>query len=421
MNVRVAYGKKGVAVVLPDDTEVSIIEPRHVPGATDQRELVSRALETPLGVAALRQTVRATDRIAIAFSDITRPTPYDILLPPLLDQLAHVPDGNIVLFNATGTHRENTESELRTLLGDEVLSRFRVVQNRSDDDETHRLIGTTDSGNRVSVLSEFLDSDVKIATGFIEPHFFAGMSGGGKAIVPGLASLGTIQRNHSAAHMDDPMVGWGVTDGNPLWEELRDAALLADPTFILNVALNRDKEIIAVFAGEFLEAHRVGCEYVRTHAMAGVESEFDIVITSNSGYPLDLNMYQSVKGMSAASQIVRSGGHIVIAAECWDGIPEHGQYGRLLGESDSSEALLVKIRSPGFIAADMWQAQIHALICQKATVHFYSENLTDEQVRSGFMQPVRDIAESVRALIADGAGTRIAVLPEGPTTIPFLT
>ncbi|MFW6313541.1 MAG: nickel-dependent lactate racemase [Spirochaetota bacterium] len=421
MNVRVAYGKKGVDVVLPDDAEVSIIEPRHVPGATDQRELVARALEAPVGAAPLRETVRATDRIAIAFSDITRPTPYDILLPPLLDQLSHVPDRNIVLFNATGTHRENTEAELRTILGDEIFSRFRVVQNRSDDDDSHRMIGTTDSGNRVSVLGEFLDCDVKIATGFIEPHFFAGMSGGGKAIVPGLASLGTIQRNHSAAHMDDPMVGWGVTEGNPLWEELRDAALLADPSFILNVALNRDKEITAVFAGEFLEAHRVGCEYVRTHAMAGVESEFDIVITSNSGYPLDLNMYQSVKGMSAASQIVRPGGHIVIAAECWDGIPEHGQYGRLLGESESLEALLAKIRSPGFTAADMWQAQIHALICQKATVHFYSENLTDDQVRSGFMHPVSDIGDTVRALIATGSGTRIAVLPEGPTTIPFLT
>jgi nickel-dependent lactate racemase len=381
---------------------------------------VAQALGEPIGVLPLRETVRPDDRVGIVFSDITRPTPYDVILPPLLEQLSHVPDGNIVLFNATGTHRVNTEDELRTILGSEILERFRVVQNRCDESGSHRVIGTTRSGNEVAVLGEFLDCDVKIATGFIEPHFFAGMSGGGKAIVPGLAALPTIQRNHSAAHMDDPMVGWGVTEGNPLWEELRDAALFPDPDFILNVALNRSKEITAVFAGEFQEAHREGCRYVREHAMVRVASEFDIVVTSNSGYPLDLNMYQSVKGMSAASQIVRSGGHIVVVAECWDGVPEHGQYGRLLGDADSPEALLAKIRSPGFVAPDMWQAHIHALICRKATVHFYSENLSDEQIRSGFMEPVRSVAQTVRRLIDEGHGNRVAVLPEGPTTIPYL-
>ncbi|MFW5688824.1 MAG: nickel-dependent lactate racemase, partial [Spirochaetota bacterium] len=354
------------------------------------------------------------------FSDITRPTPYEVLLPPLLAELDHLPDRNIVLFCATGTHRASTREELVGILGSRVVERFRIVQNDCDDEDAHRNVGTTPSGNAVEILAEFLDCDLRIATGFIEPHFFAGMSGGGKAIVPGLASLETIKRNHSASHMDHPEVRWGVTDGNPLWEELRDAALLAGPSFILNVTLNRAKEITAVFAGDFPAAHRTGCEYVREHAMAPVNGEFDIVLTSNSGYPLDLNMYQSVKGMSAANEIVRDGGHIVVVAECWDGVPEHGGYARLLRESRSPRELLDRLRAPGFSAQDSWQAHIHASICSRATVHFYSEHLTEEQIRSGFMEPVARVEDTLRALLDAGAGSRIAVLPEGPTTIPYL-
>jgi len=414
------YGKGTLEFSLPPEADVTIVEPRYVRGLADEAAAITAALRHPIGCAPLANRVKATDTVGIVFSDITRPTPYGTMLPPLLDALAHVPDKNIVLFNATGTHRVNTSEELETILGAEIARRFRIVQNDCGDERAHRTVGMTSKGNQVDILAEFLDCDIRIPTGFIEPHFFAGMSGGGKAIMPGLAGLATVQRNHSAAHMDHPEVRWGITEGNPLWEEVREAALMTDPTAILNVALNRDKEVTAVFFGDFLAAHAEGCGYVRDHAMAPVPNEFDIVVTGNSGYPLDLNMYQAVKGMSAASQIVRRGGHIIMAADCWDGIPEHGQYGQLLSGARSPGELLGQIRAPGFAAQDMWQAQIHALVCEKATVHFHSDNLSPSQIRSAFMEPCADIAARVAELIRSGSGSRVCVLPQGPMTIPYV-
>jgi nickel-dependent lactate racemase len=423
MRIRIDYGKSGLELELPDQPAPTIISPTYTPPVEDRSQAVCEALKLPIGSTRLSERIGPADRVAIVFSDITRPTPYNVMVPPLLEEIqsAGVPDRNIIFFNATGTHRPNTHEELTTILGKDVVERFRIVQNDCTDDTSHRHIGTTTGGNEIEILSEFLDCDVRIPTGFIEPHFFAGMSGGGKAIMPGLAGLRTIQRNHSAAHMDHPKVRWGITEGNPLWEEVREAALLAEPSFILNVALNRNKDITAVFAGDFAEAHRAGCSYVKERAMAPVEEAFDIVITSNSGYPLDLNLYQSVKGMSAASQIVRDGGHIIMAADCWDGIPAHGQYGQLLAASDSTKNLLAQIRAPGFAAADMWQAQIHALVCEQATVHFYTENLSDEQLQSAFLKPCHDVGRRVHELVGElGMDARICVIPEGPQTIPYI-
>jgi lactate racemase len=421
MKIEIAYGKSGLKVELPDDAAIDVLEPKFEPGLEDQLEGVRRGLRSPIGTPPLAQIVKPTDRIGIVFSDISRATPYEILLPALLGELGAVPREQITLFNATGTHRLNTEEELQTILGPGIVGNYRIVQNDCEDDSSHRFAGTTSGGNDVYLLSEFLDCDVRILTGFIEPHFFAGFSGGGKAVMPGLALLKTVQRNHSAAHMDHPEARWGVTGGNPLWEEVREAARMAKPTFLLNISLNRKKEITAVFAGDFEAAHEAGCAYVKEHAMIPVTSAYDLVITGNSGYPLDLNMYQSVKGMSAASQIVKQGGTIIIAADCWDGIPDHGMYGRLLREADSLDALLARIRKPGFAMQDMWQAQIHALICRKAKVLFYSDNLEDRQIRESFMEPCRDIGREVRNILSGlPRDARICVLPEGPQTIPYI-
>lgn len=421
MNIGLAYGKTGLEIDLPDDSRIDIIEPKFEPGLHDQVEGVREGLRSPIGSAPLSQIVKPSDTVGIIFSDITRATPYEVLLPALFGEMQHVPKEQIILFNATGTHRANTDEELKQILGPGILGEYRIVQNDCDDEASHRYIGTTSGGNEVFIHSEFLDCDVKILTGFIEPHFFAGYSGGGKAIMPGMALLKTVQYNHRAVHMDHPKARWGITEGNPLWEDVREAARFAEPTFLLNIALNRNKEVTAVFAGDFEEAHKVGCAYVKEHAMSPVEEPYDIVITSNSGYPLDLNMYQSVKGMSAASQIVKDGGHIIIAADCWDGIPAHGRYGQLLTEAKSLDDLLARIRTPGFAVQDMWQAQIHALICKKAAVHFYSDNLTDEQIQQGFMKPCRDIGACVREILKDlGRDARICVLPEGPQTIPYV-
>jgi nickel-dependent lactate racemase len=233
--------------------------------------------------------------------------------------------------------------------------------------------------------------------------------------------LESVQRNHSAKNIDSPLARWGVTDGNPVWEEIKEAATMVEPTFLLNIALNREKLMTGVFAGSLEGAYNRGCASVRKTAMVRVTEPFDIVITSNSGYPLDLNVYQAVKGMGAAAQVVKDGGSIIIAADCWDGIPDHGAYGQLLREVRSPESLLKKIRTPGFTMQDMWQAQIHALIRLKAEVYLHTHNLRDEEIEGVLLKPCRQVEETVDGLLKRyGPTATICVLPQGPQTIPYV-
>ena len=420
MKTQIAYGKTGLDVELPD-VPFEMVEPKFIPGLPDEAQALRDALRNPIESKALREIASSSDTIGIIFSDITRPTPYTVILPVLLSELDHIPDRQILLFNATGTHRKNTETELRAMLGGDVIDRFEIIQNEALDDDSHVHIGTTTSGNKIRIHRRFMDCDIRIPTGFIEPHLMAGFSGGGKAIMPGIASMETIMNNHSAVNVDHPNVNWGERKANPVLQEIVEAVSMVGYTFLLNVTLNREKRITAVFAGDFHAAHELGCGFVREHAMVGVSHPFDIIVTSNSGYPLDLNLYQSVKGMSAASLIVKNGGDIIIAADCWDGIPNGSEYEKMLGMAASPEELLDLVRRPGFHRPEMWQAQIHAKIILKSDVHFYSENLTDDQIAGALLKPCHDISKTVAELVKlKGENTRICVLPEGPQTIPYL-
>lgn len=421
MKVRLAYGANGLEFSLPQGLSFDLIEPRHVLGLPDPRGAVCEALRFPIGLGPLRERARSSDRVGVVVNDITRATPYRVILPALLEELHHVPDERITFFVATGTHRLNSPEELAAMLGEGIVARFRIVQNDAMDRDSHALAGTTCGGNAIWLHRELLQCDLRILTGFIEPHFFAGFSGGPKACMPGMALLETVMGNHRPANIDHPNATWGVTRGNPIWEEIREAASMAGPSFLLNVTMNRDKEITGVFAGDVEQAHEQGREFVRSVAMVPVHRPYDIVVTSNSGRPLDLNLYQAVKGMSTAAQIVRPGGAIILAAECWDGIPDHGQYKRLLCEAESPGALLESIRTADTVVQDTWQAQIHALICSKADVHLFSDRLTDEQISRAMLTPCRDIAATIARLLQSyGRDASIAVLPEGPQTIPYI-
>jgi nickel-dependent lactate racemase len=265
-----------------------------------------------------------------------------------------------------------------------------------------------------------MKASVRILTGFIEPHFFAGFSGGPKAVFPGIVDAEAILDNHGPAMIAHPKATWTVMGGNPLWEEMLAVALSTEPAFLLNVGLNQERQITGVFAGDLLQAHRAGTAFVQETAVQPVAAPFDIVITSNSGYPLDLNLYQSVKGMSAAAQIVRHGGDIVVAAECWDGIPSHGEYRRLLWEADSVEDLLERMMAPGFRCHDQWEAQSQAQIQLKARVHVYADGLSDEELRRALVIPCRSIEGTVAKIRRENPDATIAVLPDGPQTVPYV-
>jgi nickel-dependent lactate racemase len=421
MNVNLAYGKTGLKVEFNEAWPVTVIEPKFVPGLPDPRRALRQALQSPIGSQPLRDRVKPTDTVGIVFCDLTRPAPSHLMIPAVLAELRHVPRQNITLFNALGTHRPNTDAELRTMLGDELVDNYRIVQNNAFDQSTQLLLGTTRRGLAIWLNRDLLACDVKILTGFIEPHLFAGFSGGGKMIMPGMAGQQTVLGNHGADMIAAPNSTWGITWGNPIWEGIREIALKANPDFILHVTLNKNKEITQVFAGDFDAAHAAGCTFVKETAMIPVAEPFDIVITTNSGYPLDLNLYQSVKGMSAAAQVVRQGGAMIVAADCWDGIPDHGLYGQLLHKAASPQHLLDTICAPGFLKQDQWQAQIQAQIQLKADVYVRTNNLTAEQIRSALLQPCRRIEDTVTELLDRyGPQARICVLPEGPQTIPYI-
>ncbi|MCW5851478.1 MAG: nickel-dependent lactate racemase [Anaerolineae bacterium] len=418
---KLAYGRYGLRVNLPAD--VDVIETRFVPAAPDEAAAIRQALRQPIGSPPLADLVRPGNRVVITHSDITRATPNDRLLPVLLAELeaAGVRRQDITLLNALGTHRPQTEAELRRMLGGEVVDHYPCLQHNAFDDANLVPLGVTSRGNPVRINRAYLEADVRILTGFIEPHFFAGFSGGPKGVLPALAGWESVFSNHSYAMIGHPLATWAQTEGNPIWEEMREVALRTRPTFLLNVTLNADKRITSVFAGDLLAAHAAGCAFVREHNMVAVAEPYDIVMTTNSGYPLDQNLYQTVKGMSAAARIVRAGGAIIMAAACEDGIPNHGKYAALLREAGSPRGVLDLISRPGFSEQDQWQVQIQALIQLKADVYVYSDGLTDEQITQALFKPCRDIEATVaRVREKYGPQARVAVLPEGPQTVAYV-
>ena len=301
-----------------------------------------------------------------------------------------------------------------------VVQNYRVVNHEPENPDALIQLGTTRDGTPALLNRLFVEADVRIVTGFIEPHFFAGFSGGPKGIMPGVAGLQTVMSNHGTQNLDDPNSTFGVTQGNPIWEEMRDIALRPGPSFLLNVTLNEQRQITGVFAGDLLAAHHAGCEFVRQSAMQQFAAPFDIVVTTNSGYPLDQNLYQAVKGMSAGARVLKPGGTLILACECHNGVPANGSFDQILRSAASPEELLTLMAAPGYRRPEQWQAQLQALIQRHARVLLYS-SLSDDLVRAAHLTPCHDIGAAVRELVAGHPnGARLAVLPQGPLTIPYL-
>ncbi len=421
MLVNLAYGRTGLEVELPDDLTTAI-EPTYVPGLPDQEGAIRNALRNPLGGGpTLRRLVKPGQTVAISVCDVTRPMPSRTLLPVLLRELTHVPSDQITIMIATGTHRPNTPEELDEMLGPDIAGSYRVVNHSAFDSETLEYVGESSSGIPVWLDKAWLEADVRITTGFVEPHFFAGFSGGPKMVAPGLAGFDTIMQLHNAERIAHPMATWGVTHGNPVHDDVRDIAAMTGVDFSVDVTINRNRKITSVYAGDLFKAHEAASRSAKSTAMQQVDMPFDVVVTTNSGYPLDLNLYQAVKGMSAAAQIVKEGGTIICAAECSDGIPDHGQYKKLLTMRDSPEALLDMILTDGHNVHDQWQVQLQAQIQMRASVYLKSGYLSPEQVREAHLTPIDSIEDTVaEALRQNGNGARVCVLPEGPQTIPYV-
>jgi len=420
MKVELAYGKFKLAVDVPDSAVV--LRPKHLPKLADIKQALKESFEAPIGEVPLRKLIQPGMRVVILHTDITRATPNRVILPILLEYLEAngLSRDDITLINGLGTHRAQSPQEMVQLLGEDIYHHYRCLQHDCHQQKDLVRVGQSSFSHPIEINRQVVEADLRILTGFIEPHFFAGFSGGPKAILPGTASAQTIQNNHGYEMIASPSATFGKTHGNPIWEEIMEAIGFVGPSFLLNVTLNAEGQITKIFTGDIYEGHQEGCKFVKAHAMAAVDHPFDVVLTTNSGYPLDQNLYQSIKGISAASQILRPGGAILLVSRCMEGLPEHGGYAAFLKEAGSVESVIDMLAQPGFSMQDQWQVQIQAQIQQKADVFVYSEGLSDQQIRQALFQPSHSVESDVLRLM-EKYGERVCILPEGPLTIPYVS
>jgi lactate racemase len=416
---RLQYGTVELPVEIPS-SDVIVLRTKHEEGLPDEAAAFREAVRDPIGSAPLKEVVGATDRVAVVIPDITRPLPSDRLLPWLFEELSHVPPENFTIVNGTGSHRPNTEEELAAMVGRKVASSYRMVNHDAHDPNTLAFAGTSPEGRGVYMNREYVEADRRIVLGFIEPHFMAGFSGGYKGVFPAVADIDSIMHYHRASVIGHARSTWGVLEENPTQDQIRANGSLLPVDFLVNVTINRQREITGFFCGEVLAAHERGCEANKRAVMVACEREFPIVVTTNGGYPLDQNLYQAVKGMSAAYQVVSEGGLIISASRCNDGFPDHGNFRKMLLEHSSPEEMLETIYSPGFSVFDQWQVQLFALILQRARVALYSE-IPAGDVRRVHLEPVDDITARISEELQNiGRDAPVAVLPEGPMTVPYL-
>jgi nickel-dependent lactate racemase len=325
---------------------------------------------------------------------------------------------DVVVLIATGTHGSSSDEQRREMLGDDILGRWRVVDHDARDAASLRDIGVI-AGVPVALNRQWLDADVRITTGFVEPHFFAGFSGGPKMVAPGLAALETVLELHSPVRIADPRATFAIVEGNPVHDAVRAIAAATDVTFAVDVLIDGRQRITHAFGGPVLAMHAAACRTAREVAMVPVRGPFDIVITTNSGYPLDRNLYQAVKGVAAAASVVVDGGTIIVAAECRDGLPADGDYARLLRSGRSIDAVADNILGAERTIPDGWQVQVQARAQARARVLLHSR-LVASDVRAAHLEPVDDISSFLDDLLERQPGARVCVLPEGPQTIPYL-
>jgi lactate racemase len=421
MKVQLAYGESGLEIDV-DPSATTVVEPIHHDAVPDQAAELRRALRHPVAGPPLRERVRPGQTVAISACDGTRPQPRHLMIPAVLAELEGVVRlEDVVILVATGTHRGNGEAELRRMFGDDVVDDVRIVNHDARDRTQLAWMGTFGEDVPVWLNREWAEADVRITTGFVEPHFFAGFSGGPKLVAPGLAALETVLVLHDARRIGHPRATWGITHGNPVHDDVRSIAEATGVTFALDVVLNRDKDIVAAFGGDLLPMHAAATALAKRMAMRPVAAPFDVVVTTNSGFPLDQNLYQAVKGMSAAYQVVRPGGMIVCAAECRDGFPDHGSYREVLASAPSPRALFDAINARTETVPDQWQVQIQARIQSGSRVVMHTSHLSDDDLASAHLEQTTDISATVaKALYEAGPEARLCVLPEGPQTIPYL-
>lgn len=379
-----------------------------------EADLVREALAHPIGTPRLRELARGRQKVVLVTSDHTRAVPSKLTLPILLEEIrAGNPDADITILIATGLHRPTTEEEQRRMFGDAIVDQEKIVVNKAFEDEDFERVCELPSGAELWVNKLALHCDLLVTEGFIEPHFFAGFSGGRKSILPGICNAVTVNENHSYKAIASPYAATGVLEHNPIHEDMVYAARAVNVQFIMNVALNAEKKVIAAFAGDLEQAHLKGVEFVRSLAQCPSVTG-DIVVTSNGGYPLDQNLYQSPKAVATAEACCRDGGVIIMCASCCDGMGgTHFEKLIVRGTVDEIDDYLSKI-PPKETIPEMWCAQIFSRILKKHKIILVTTYLDHEMVRKANMIPASSPDEALEmAYGMMGRDAEVVVIPDG--------
>ncbi len=413
---RLPYGDGFLTARLPQQNKVTELRSRHVRGLKNAGQAITRGLRSPIGSLPLTDCIRSGDKVAVIVTDNTRACPDDQLLPPVLAEIeTRIPKENLSIIVALGLHPPLTKDQMIKKLGRQIVAEYKVV-NHDPNDTVH--IGVTSRGIPVNINRTVVEADFRLSTGFIEPHFFAGYSGGRKSIFPGVSGHKSIQINHGFEMVAHPLSRTGILKGNPIHEDMVEQAKMANLNFIVNVLLNKKKEITHVVAGDPFLAHERGCEIEREIACVKVDHRFDIVVTTNSGAPLDLDFYQTCKGIENASRIARKGGIIIIAAACDTGIGPQ-VFKDLHAEADTPQEVLNRIKAEGPIGVQ-WQNQVLARV-QLANDIYLVSDLEDGLAEKMKVKPFPSVESALeKALQILGNQADIAMIPEGPLVLPIL-
>jgi lactate racemase len=423
MEIKVAYGKGHLSINVPEGNLSAVYRKKKMPREADPEQAVRDSLAAPIGSQLLREIARGRKSACIVVNDVTRPVPNKLLLPHIIDELlaAGVPKNKIIILNATGTHRPNLGAEIVELIGDKIASEYEFVNHDCFDNASHKRLADTSTGTEVYIDSRYLDCEVKILTGLIEPHFMAGYSGGRKAVCPGIASIKTVARIHSPHFMEMPNATNCVVDDNPLHDELTEIANSAGVDFIVNVVIDEDRAVCGVFSGDLEKAHREGVRFAMKYDMVPAGEAADIVVTSSAGYPLDKTYYQAIKGMVGALNVVKKGGAIICASECSEGMGNDTFIDCLknYGIIKDIDAYVSHIAKPENFTPDQWQVEKLLLALRKTDIILVSGGLSPEQKTMTQVKTAETLDEALKmAFATHGTNARVAVIPEGPYVIP---
>ena len=424
--MKIGYGKEGLELTLDPKWNVNVLRPKQQTEIKNPVRIIKDTILAPIGSETLSEIIKKKtqlSKVCIVIDDATRPVPSHLLLEALIDLLhtCGISSSKIIILIATGLHRKSNEEELKRMIGNKLLGKIKVVNHDPTNKEMLSFLGIKKDQIPIYINKYYCESDLKIITGYVEPHFFFGFSGGSKSIVPGIAGADTIQSNHSADNIASPYARFGIYEKNPMASISTEITSKVGVDFTVNVCINEEHKITQVAAGDLYAVHKKLVKYQLKYIFKDITHHFDIVICGNGGYPLDLNLYQAVKSMAIGEMVVKQGGTIISVNECSDGVGMgQDQFKALLFSGLSPQELYEKIISQEIVVPDQWEIQILARVMMRAEIYLISRLKESEMGNIG-LKYASTVEEAIReALLRHGDNASILILPNGPQILPII-